>query len=352
MASPTALIAWPATAAHRRLRTALMLLNAVPESIDGPALLARLRAAPAGERERLVAFVDVADGQQPGPQRGLRARDLPQLLPGTAQRAAVWLSRTGGAAVSEAERHWARSLGFGGWIGDTASCAAGSELAQALLQLSPRLGLAAVEPAALTRADALVAVGDGHERARAHIRAVTGLAAEAWGRELPRQLPVADRRWRMRLYPDCLVGREVVDEWVRRYGLARGEAVVLGRAAVMLGLVRHVAAEHDFEDEELFYELLDPAEGSELPLAPLCARLIGPGGVAVADRSWHGRSYPRCWVGSEAVDLLVAQYRLKRSQARLALQRLMQLGYFEHVVQEQPLHDGLFFYRFTPEVSS
>jgi hypothetical protein len=292
----------------------------------------------------------VVDGAQPGTPAaadGPRACDLPALLPQPAQRAGVWLSRTRGGVVSEAERAWAQALGFGGWLADTASAAAGSELERMLQALAPRLGLAGLEPGGVSRADALVVPDDGPERWRGHVRTLTGLSAEAWGRELPLQLPVATRRWRLRSYPDCVVGREVTGLWARRHGLARGEAVVLGRAAVALGLMRHVAGEHDFEDEELFYELLDPAAGTAPPLAQVLALLRSAAGPAVADRSWHGRAYPACWVGSEGVDKAVAAFGGSRAEARLALQRLMQLGFVEHVVREQPLRDGTFFYRFT-----
>jgi Domain found in Dishevelled, Egl-10, and Pleckstrin (DEP) len=263
----------------------------------------------------------------------------------------VWLARTRGAAVSDAERDWARALGFGGWLADAGTAAAGSELEAALQAVMPRLGLAAPARGHVARADGLVAGAEGVERWRERVRALTGLAAEAWGRELPLQLPVATRRWRLREYPDCVIGQEVVGLWARRHRLARGEAVVLGRAAVALGLMRHVAGEHDFDDAELFYELLDPAAGTTPPLAEVLARLRGPGGVGVADRSHHGRPYPACWVGSEGVASVVAAFGGTRAAARLALQRLMQLGFIEHVVHDQPLHDGHFFYRFTNPLS-
>lgn len=351
--SVSVLIAWPDGSAHRRLRAALMLRQVVPESLSWPLLLARVRATPAADRDRIVAFLDIADCGRPGAPdaaAGPRACDLLTLLPNPAERVSVWLSRTRGAAVSDAERSWALAQGFAGWIGDTASVTGGSELEATLQALAPRLGLGEIDPGGLARADLLVPVGEGHERWRAHVRTLTRQSAEDWARQLPLQLPVTNRRWRLREYPDCVVGDEVVGLWSRRHGLARGEAVVLGRAAVALGLMRHVAGEHDFEDAELFYELLDPGAGNESPLDGLRQQLLGPGGVVIADRTHLGRSYAACWVGSEAVDRLVALRHFKRAEARLALQRLMQLGFIEHVVHEQGLLDGPFFYRFTTPV--
>lgn len=352
-----ALVAWPDGSSHRRLRAALMLLQVVPESLPWTTLLARLRAEPAAGQGGVVALVDLADGARLGPlpaDAGPRACDLPGLLPQPEQRAGVWLARTRGGVVSEAERAWARAQGFGGWLADAGTAGAGSELEALLQAVAPRLGLAVPERGSLARADALVSgadAADGTDAARERVRTLTGLSAEAWGAELPRQLPVATRRWRLRSYPDCVVGQEVTGLWARRFGLARGEAVVLGRATVALGLMRHVAGEHDFEDAELFYELLDPSAGTAPTLSRVLEHLRGPQGVAVADRSHHGRSYPACWIGAEAVDALVAGFGGTRAEARLALQRLMQLGYVEHVLREQPLHDGHFFYRFTSKVS-
>jgi hypothetical protein len=340
------LVAWPDRAAHRRLRAALVLLQVVPESLPWPTLLARVRAAASGAP---VAFLEVTDGARVGlPDAGAapRACDLLALLPDAAQRASVWLSSSAGGVVSEAERAWAREQGFGGWLADTGSAAAGSELEACLRSLAPALGLPGIESGGIARAESLVPLGEGPERWRSHVRAMTGLSAEAWGRELPLTLPLATRRWHLREYPDCVVGHEVVGLWARRHVLARGEAVVLGRAAVALGLMRHVVGEHDFKDEELFYELLNPADDGPA-LEPVLARLRAPGALAVADRSWRGRAYPACWVGSEAVDAVIASFGGPRARARLALQRLMQLGFIEHVVHEQPLHDGHYFYRFT-----
>jgi len=352
--SPTALVAWPEGAAYRRLRAVLMLLQVVPEALPWPALLARVRAAPPAAQGRVVAFVDIADGARLGPlpaDAGPRACDLPHLLPQPGQRAGVWLARTRGGVVSEAERAWAQALGFGGWLADTGTAGPGSELEALLQAVAPRLGVAVPERGSLARADAMVTGAEGLDAARERIRTLTGLSAEAWGAELPRLLPVATRRWRLHSYPDCVVGQEVVGLWARRQGLARGEAVVLGRAAVALGLMRHVAGEHDFEDAELFYELLDPAAGTTPTLARVLEHLRSPAGVGVADRHHLGRPYPACWVGSEGVDALVAGFGGTRAEARLTLQRLLQLGFIEHVLREHPVHDGHFFYRFTAPVS-
>ncbi|MGA1286373.1 MAG: EAL domain-containing protein, partial [Rubrivivax sp.] len=83
------------------------------------------------------------------------------------------------------------------------------------------------------------------------------------GTRLSAGLVVRDRRWRLRLYPQCFIGREAVDWIVQREGVSRAKAVRIGRRLVALGLVAHVVGEHDFEDADLFYEFTH-ATGAEV----------------------------------------------------------------------------------------
>ncbi len=66
-------------------------------------------------------------------------------------------------------------------------------------------------------------------------------------------VPIEDRRHLFAVYPRCFVGREAVDWLVRREGLTRGEAVVLGERLVERGNLRHVLDEHGFRDGHYFY---------------------------------------------------------------------------------------------------
>ncbi len=53
-----------------------------------------------------------------------------------------------------------------------------------------------------------------------------------------------------------MVGGEVVDLLAGQYRLSRAEATVLGQSLLDLGMLRHVADEHPFADDFLFYELV------------------------------------------------------------------------------------------------
>lgn len=70
------------------------------------------------------------------------------------------------------------------------------------------------------------------------------------------------------------------------------------------------------------------------------------GGVEIKNRQFRLKNYPHCFVGSEAVDWLVAYLRVSREEALRVGQRLMSENWIQHVVKESVLKDDFFFYRF------
>lgn len=86
-----------------------------------------------------------------------------------------------------------------------------------------------------------------------------------------------------------------------------------------------------------------------LDLDTLAARMRGAEGVAVADRRHLLQTYPRCFVGSEAVAWLMRTQDLSRVEAVALGQRLVERGLVHHVLDEHPFRDGAFFYRFTAD---
>lgn len=57
-------------------------------------------------------------------------------------------------------------------------------------------------------------------------------------------------------YPNCFEGREAVTWLALDQGLARDEAVALGKRLLRRDFVRHVFDEHDFEDRRYFYRFI------------------------------------------------------------------------------------------------
>ena len=83
-----------------------------------------------------------------------------------------------------------------------------------------------------------------------------------------------------------------------------------------------------------------------LDLDALAARMRAADGVAIADRRHLFSTYPRCFVGTEAVDWLMRREDLSRAEAVQLGQRLVERGIIHHVLDEHPFRDGALFYRF------
>lgn len=65
----------------------------------------------------------------------------------------------------------------------------------------------------------------------------------------------------------------------------------------------------------------------------------------IADRTYHLKSYPHCFVGAEAVAWLSRRLRCARAEAVATGQALAALGLLVHVVHEHPFLDDNLFYR-------
>jgi len=65
-----------------------------------------------------------------------------------------------------------------------------------------------------------------------------------------------NRRYHLRKFKNCLVGRELVDWFLlKELASTRADAVRLGKRLVLTGILKHVVDDHDFEDAYLFYRL-------------------------------------------------------------------------------------------------
>jgi potassium efflux system protein len=99
-------------------------------------------------------------------------------------------------------------------------------------------------------------------------------------------------------------------------------------------------------DSARFEEDLGPRGWSDAELDSLVGRMRGAGGVEVLDRRHLLSSYPKCFVGREAVDWIVNTFGLSRDDAVVAGQLLIDRDLVHHVLDEHPFRDGNFFYRF------
>jgi hypothetical protein len=271
---------------------------------------------------------------------------LRQALPDPSAASRIMLSRTGGGHVSPQERTWVRRLGFADLLPDWLGGPDRRTLREVVAWAARLTGLDEPSPSQwLTYMRVIAGPGDRPAALRDLVWGSAGEAPEACAARLAGTLDIADRRWRLQDYPRCFVGRQAVEHLMQRLRRPREEALALGQALGELGLLVHVVQEHPFLDEDLYYRLawsdtLDRVDAADLwrtaeDLLPSLS----------ASRSYRGRTFDDCFVGAEAVTRLAERHGLHRVDAWLALHRIAQWGWIEHVTRSRPFIDGHFFYR-------
>lgn len=323
------------------LRAALMAMGLIPQPL--PLDAEPRRRALATLAEGALAFLDVANPALHG-VRPLST--LLQALPEPSVAGRILLSRTRGGHVSPQDRAWARSLGFADLLPDWLGGPDRRGLREVVAWVARATGLHELAPHEwLTQTRVLAGAGLGQGAARAIVWGLTGKSPEACVAGLVESLDITDRRWRLQDYPRCFVGSRAVEHLVHSLRRPREEVLALGQALGELGLLVHVMQEHPFLDQDLFYRLawsdtLDRVDAADLwqTAEEALPRLTDT-------RSHHGRKYATCFVGREAVTLVADRHRLHRVDAWLALHRIAQWGWIEHVTRARPFIDGHFFYR-------
>jgi hypothetical protein len=341
--TPTAMLDLPVAAGRDVLRAGLMAMRVLPGVMPADRngrdeVLRGLVAHPA-----TVIFIDIS---RKNGAPGSTLLQLDAVMPRDETRRRVILTRLGSGHVSGADRRWVRSLGFGDLLADFDARDCEGGLRSALDSVARLLDLPPLAPAALERYARALTEGRGNKNPRRTVRNLAGSSAEAFAELLLRSLDLRDRSYRLQNYPGCFVGSEAVAWIARHLRCSPQHAVAVGQALGELGLLSHVVQEHPFLDEHLFYRLTLSDAADRLELDEASATLRGKGGLAIADRVYLGKTYRRCWVGSQAVDKLCSRFGLARHDAWVIMHRLMQFGLFEHVTHARPFIDGPFFYRF------
>jgi len=104
-----------------------------------------------------------------------------------------------------------------------------------------------------------------------------------------------------------------------------------------------------------FARLAAPAEvlgegHTPVSLDGLVFAMEGPGGVAVRNRWYRMRRYPRCFVASEAVTWLQTHLGVTRERAVRVGERLTAMGQIEHVMEEHDFKDEYLFFHVRPSL--
>ena len=167
-------------------------------------------------------------------------------------------------------------------------------------------------------------------------------------------VPTTTVRQLLRTHHDVFTGSTAVT-WLCEYlGVTRGAALeVLALLRARFVLAHPTSPSRPAADDDTLYTLLPRVSRTRLALSDGAVRALwddmrAPGGVEVADRTYRLRTYPLCFVGSQAVDWLVRATQASRKQALRIGRRMVELGLIAHVAGEHQLKDAFLFYRFAP----
>lgn len=323
------------------LRAGLLAMQCIPVNLPAPgALLAEQLESLALDPQALV-FFDISNALPKVTHRFQRIhRTWPQAL-----RMRTVLTRLSAGHVSLADRTWVQSLGFRDLLASFADRAPATSLRQALDWVAQTMNMPVPARDELDRY--LRAIPGAHRGAspRSLILEIIGLEAEVLADLLQFKLDIRDRSYHLKKYPSCFTGSEAVRWMGEHFQLDHHQVIEIGQALQALGLLYHVAHEKAFAGDAFFYRLRAPKQlpqvNTGLILQTMRDRLL------VVDRSYLGKDYPSCWIGKEAVSVLCEKRSITRHEGELILHRLMQFGFFEHVVSEHGFVDGNFFYRFS-----
>ena len=70
-------------------------------------------------------------------------------------------------------------------------------------------------------------------------------------------LEIKTRRYQLKLYKSCFVGKDAVDWLVSHLNVSRSQAVAIGKKLVHKKVIHHVNDEHPFKDDNLFYRFYE-----------------------------------------------------------------------------------------------
>lgn len=330
------------------LKNSLMAMGVVPSNLPsaGRSRDAALRRL--ADRPRHLAFIDISHrvGDSVSKLLNLAAR-----VPWMPVRHRIILTRLLDGPemghVSEADRYWVRRLGFQDLVAELDNAESGGGLQETISMVTSSLDIEPLPPERLKHLASSSRKAVGMTSPRLRLRELCGCSAEVLCKEMHSSLDIHTRRLYGKSLKYCFFGSEAVVWLSERFALRPDQAVDVGRDLMSMGLLAHVAHQHLFEDGDQLYQLTVSEIADGLDPWQVLARLTGPEGPTVEQRSYLHKERIRCWVGSEAVDCLVKWHGIERFDAWIVLHRLMQFGLIDHITRTRPFIDGRFYYRFT-----
>ncbi len=133
----------------------------------------------------------------------------------------------------------------------------------------------------------------------------------------------------------------------KQHAIERAKALVLENKGRLLVLVIESRNSYQIWMQNLHVEL---QEAQEIPidnfdLEEIVSKMLETDGLAIKDRQYKLKNYPRCFVGSEAVIWLQGTFDLSQERALQLGQRLMDEKWIHHVTDEHAFENEYLFYR-------
>ncbi|XP_071952437.1 DEP domain-containing mTOR-interacting protein-like [Antedon mediterranea] len=175
---------------------------------------------------------------------------------------------------------------------------------------------------------------------------------------------VKDRRYHLRIFNKCFVGREVVDWLMFNEGLVdRSKVIEMMTLLQKNNVFHHVTDDHSFKDDYLFYRFrLDDntfvMKRENEPFIKgwhLFTKLSKSGNsiTFLQSRVENSISYEKCFYGSEMVDYLVKKGQVgSRQEAVMLGKDLLESEIIHHVRDEHHFKDEHLVYQFHPHLET
>ncbi|KAM6967449.1 DEP domain-containing mTOR-interacting protein [Aplochiton taeniatus] len=169
---------------------------------------------------------------------------------------------------------------------------------------------------------------------------------------------IKDRRHHLRTYPNCFVGKELID-WLIEHKEAsdRDTAIKIMQKLLDQSIIHHVCDEHrEFKDLKLFYRFRK--DDGTFPLdhqAKVFMRgqriydklMVNTENNQLQTREEEGVSFERSLVASELIDWLLQEGEMgTREEAEQLGRRLLEHGIIQHVTNQHHFLDGPLLYKF------
>lgn len=340
--TPTAFLLLNDEVAHKTARAMLMASQVAPTELAPQRAALRRAADTLQAQARSLAIIETAALPEDVPH----VLALADLL-GPQACARVFLVRGDSGPVWDSDRQWLRGLGYAGVLSEISPEAVTGFEFPAVQQAQAMMGVPPADAESLGRfLGAMQIRAESRGARRARVRQLTGQGAEDVAMGLADRLPVANLRYRLTTYPECVTGEAAAAALMATHRLDAAQAEALGLSLQRLGMLHHVAYEQPFAAGGNFFRFDSNVASRDARLGPIYAAMREKGGPAVADRRFLARTYERCFVGSEAVAWVTGHEKVSAITAENVLNRLMGWGLIVHVTREHPMRNDNLFYRF------